>query len=263
MPPLVFTTDKFRLHEHFRKDPILFGYHLGDLDDFYFKHCQWAVCYPQMPRIEEAILIYTGGNVPSVLAFGLTEAFDELLKEMLPLLPSTFYCHFKNNHRDIFRQNYNVQSLGTHQKMKLIKFNPQPSTVTTGKIIRLGDSHESSLLKFYEISYPGNYFHEDMISSGKYFGYFVDNTLISVAGVHVYSPHYKIAVLGNIATRPDYRGNKYATMVTSHLVEELNNEGLLVTLNVKCDNKYAIKCYEQLGFQKQCEYEEALFALST
>lgn len=263
MPPLVFTTDKFRLFEHFKKDLILFGYHIGDLDDFYFKHCQWAVCYPQMPRIEEAILVYSGGNVPSVLAFGLTERFDELLKEMLPLLPPRFYCHFRDNSRDLFLDSYSEQSLGTHQKMKLIDFTPTSETLSTGKIIRLDDAHASVLLQFYEKSYPGNYFHARMISSGKYFGCFDNNSLLAVAGVHVYSREYKIAVLGNIATHPDYRGNQLAAIVTSHLVEELNNEGLFVTLNVKCDNDYAIRCYQKLGFRKQCEYEESLFSLST
>ena len=42
---LVFTTNKERLSEHFQKDPVLFAYHLGDLDDFYFKDCQWGATY--------------------------------------------------------------------------------------------------------------------------------------------------------------------------------------------------------------------------
>ena len=262
MSPLVFTTDKFRLFEHFKKDPILFGYHIGDLDDFYFEHCQWGVSYPQMPRIEEAILVYSGGHVPSVLAFGLTDKFDDLLKEMLPLLPPKFHSHFNDSSRHVFLNSYSEKSLGTYQKMKLIDFNPQPCADTTGTIIRLDDSHKITLLQFYKESYPGNYFHDRMLASGKYFGCFENNSLLSVAGVHVYSREYKIAVLGNIATHPDHRGNRLAAILTSHLIEELSNEGLLVALNVKCDNEYAIRCYEKLGFQKQCEYEESLFSLT-
>ena len=53
---LVFTVNKKHLERHFQKDPVLFGYHQGDLDDFYFPDCQWAADYHQRARIEELIL---------------------------------------------------------------------------------------------------------------------------------------------------------------------------------------------------------------
>ena len=106
-----------------------------------------------------------------------------------------------------------------------------------------------------------------MLATGKYFGCLVDDRvhaddrLLAVAGVHVCSDEYKVAVLGSIATHPEHRGRGLATTLTSHLTAELVNEGKLVCLNVKADNLPAIRCYKKLGFETIHEYEEALFEL--
>ena len=85
---LVFSTDKKRLLTHFQKDEVLFSYHIGDLDEFFFNDCQWFVDYADRARIEECLLLYTALEKPAVIAFGLTDRFDELLEESLPLLPA-------------------------------------------------------------------------------------------------------------------------------------------------------------------------------
>jgi len=261
---LIFTADKKKLQRHFEKDPVLFGYHLGDLDDFYFEHCQWAAAYGQSPRIEDVILIYTGLDTPAVLAFGLTERFGDLLDGMLDLLPVRFYCHFQETSHDIFLRRYREKPLGRHLKMKLGSFTPV-SDIDNACIVRLDGSHEPHLRALYDTAYPDNYFDSRMLATGKYFGCLVDDRLHAddrlqaVAGVHVCSDEYNIAVLGNITTHPDHRGRGLATALTSHLTAELVEEGKLVCLNVKVDNLPAIRCYEKLGFETIHEYEEALF----
>ncbi len=256
---LIFSFDKHRLKRHFEKDKVLFSYHLGDLDDFYFNDCQWAVDYPDRAKIEEVILVYTGCELPTVLAFGMTERFAELLNQMLPLLPIKFYCHFKEKHRDLFLQNYKETKLGTHFKMKLEKLNQV--SVDSSKIIQLDMSQLDMLRQLYKDAYPQNYFTERMIQTGKYYGYFDNGKIVSVSGVHVDSDKYQIAVLGNITTAKDYRGKGISTMVTSRLLEELTSENKTICLNVKADNKPAIASYTKLGFVKVHEYEEALFAI--
>ena len=75
--------------------------------------------------------------------------------------------------------------------------------------------------------------------------------LVSVAGVHVYSPQYKVAALGNITTRPDARGQGLGTAVTARLCQELLRAGMeCVGLNVKADNQGAVACYEKIGFAR-------------
>jgi ribosomal protein S18 acetylase RimI-like enzyme len=257
---LIFTADKKKLQHHFEKDRVLFAYHLGDLDDFHFERCQWAAAYGRSPRIDDVVLIYTGLETPTVLAFGLSERFRSLLESLLDLLPERFHCHFQEKSRDIFRSRYREKPLGMHLKMKLGTFAPA-SDIDNVKVIRLDGSHEPGLRELYDVAYPDGYFDSRMLATGKYFGYLVDDRVLAVAGIHVYSDEYKVAVLGSITTHPDHRGRGLATALTSHLTAELVSEGKLVCLNVKADNLPAIHCYEKLGFETIYEYEEALFEL--
>lgn len=256
-----FAIDRDRLNRHFQKDPVLFAYHIGDLDDFHFPHCQYACVYDRTAKIEDCVLIYTGLQTPAVLAFGLTDQFTGLLEEVLPILPLRFFCHFLERYRDILRSAYAESPLGTHIKMKLESFSPArvPSHLREDNIIRLDATHTRQLLEFYEQNYSTVYFTPRMLESGKFFGYVADGELRAVAGVHVYAPPYHIAVLGSIATAIAHRGKGLATLLTSKLTEELVRERLTVCLNVKADNVPAIRCYESLGFVKVHEYEESLF----
>lgn len=255
-----FTTDKNLLYGHFQKNPVLFGYHIGDLDDFYFGNCRWAVDVDGRGEICESILIYDGPAVPTVLALGPGRHLDNLIEELLPLLPDRFYCHFQREHRSIFLKRFAGKPLGTHLKMKLESPASYQLDISANRIARLDLSNKKELIDLYNRSYPRNYFDVRMLKTGKYFGYFDGGRIIAVSGIHVYSDEYNIAVLGNIVTDPDHRNRGLATAVTSRLVAELVSEGKLVTLNVGAANHPAIRCYRKLGFEKVHEYEESIFA---
>jgi ribosomal protein S18 acetylase RimI-like enzyme len=263
---LVFTTDKKRLLEHFRKDPVLFAYHIGDLDDFYFPYCQWGATYGKSPRVDDVVLLYTGCDTPTLLAFGLTDKFPELLSDFLAVAPNRFYCHFRAEHREILRRFADEKPLGTHLKMRLnisaFDSTASPEGGVVDSIIRLDESHEGELRTLYQTAYPEHYFVPRMLETGKYFGYYEKERLVAVTGVHVDSNEQKITVLGNITTHPDFRGRGLARILTHRLVRELVDEGKMVCLNVKADNMSAIACYERLGFEPVHQYEEGLFSLS-
>jgi len=254
-----FTTDKNLLYRHFEKDPVLFGYHIGDLDDFYFGDCRWAANLDDEGQISESILIYDGLTVPTVLAFGSGRHLDNLLEELLPVLPDRFYCHFQREYRPIFLRRFTEEPLGTHCKMKLELPACHRLNVSYDRIVRLDLSNSEKLIDLYNRSYPGNYFDVRLLRTRKYFGYFDGGRIIAASGIHVYSDEYNIAVLGNIVTDPDYRNRGLATAVTSRLVDELLSEGKLIMLNVGAVNHPAIKCYRRLGFKKVHEYEESIF----
>ena len=253
-----YTRNKETLLRHFKKDPIVFGYHIGDLDDFYFKNCKWATLGEN--EIEEAILIYTGLETPAILAFGLDDHFNSFLEDLLPELPDRFYCHYQKNSLEVFRQAFDNKPLGTHLKMRLVSEDYDSHVHNDLEIRRLNINHKKGLLELYERSYPDNYFDDRMLETGKYFGCIINGGIVCVSGVHVHSDEYKISVLGNITTHPDFRGRGLATAVTAKLVKELRADGNMVALNVKKDNFAAIKCYEKLGFEIYCEYEESFFS---
>jgi len=263
---LLFTTDKKRLLKHFRRDPVLFAYHIGDLDDFYFPDCLWAVHFGERSGIDDVLLTYTGCETPTLLAFGLSNRFGDLLSDYLTLAPRKFYCHYQKQHHATFTRYMTETPLGTHLKMKLNKAEfakHHPPDTRTGDLetVRLDASHEPLLRTLYAAAYPDNYFVPRMLQTGKYFGCFDAGSIVAVAGVHVSSDKHKIAVLGNIATHPDHRGHGLAGLLTYRLVAELICAKKMVCLNVKADNYPAITCYEKLGFVKVHEYEEALFEL--
>jgi predicted GNAT family acetyltransferase len=91
---------------------------------------------------------------------------------------------------------------------------------------------------------------------GQYFGLRQDGRLVSVAGVHVYSEHYRVAALGNIVTHPAYRRRGYARQVMARLCQSVLEKVEHVGLNVKADNDAAIACYARLGFEIIAPYGE-------
>lgn len=274
---LIFTTDKKRLLGHFQKDPVLFAYHIGDLDAFYFADCLWPSVVNPRSGLDDVLLTYTGCDSPTLLAFGLSDRFPELLRDYLPLAPKSFFCHFLKPHGSILREFCRETPLGTHLKMRLDEMlfaefcRSRPFRLLadarsgqsrqTDSPIRLDPSHEPALRRLYTVAYPGNYFVPKMLQTGKYFGCVENDNVVAVAGVHVVSDQHRVAVLGNITTHPDYRGRGLATELTRTLVAELVSEGKMVCLNVKADNSAAIACYRKLGFVPVHEYEEACFEL--
>jgi len=265
---VIFTTNKKRLLKHFQKDPVLFAYHMGDLDEFYFADCLWGTAANERSGLDDALLLYIGGETPTLLAFGLSDRFPDLLRDYLPLAPKRFFCHFQKPHRAIFCEFAHETPLGTHLKMKLdeksfadlCRSGPSRSRQDHAPF-RLDSSHEAALRRLYAAAYPDNYFVPRMLQTGKYFGFIEQDEIVAVAGVHVVSDEHKIAVLGNITTHPAHRGHGLAGELTRTLVAELVFEGKTVCLNVKADNATAIACYRKLGFVPVHEYEEALFEL--
>src|SRR5437868_2648858 len=88
---------------------------------------------------------------------------------------------------------------------------------TTPVLLGLNEDLE----ELYSISYPGNWFDARMLETDHYFGIYDGKQLASIAGIHVYSPHYKVAVLGNVTTHPDYRKLGMGTATCAKLCQVL------------------------------------------
>ena len=250
--------DKDSLYNRFAKDVFLFAYHIGDLDDFYFSDCTWFGL-KEKEKVVEIVLLYTGLKIPTLLLFGSREKVPYLVKQIIDELPDTFYCHYQGDFHKIFESKYHMTFLGTHLKMKfegeLAKF----SIIDTSGSVHLTENDEQNVLSLYKESYPEGYFVPYMLRSGKYYGIKVDKKIVSVAGVHVFSPLYNIAVLGNITTHPDFRGKGFAKKCISQLLKSFDGEINQIGLNVKKDNTIALQLYENLGFKVYTKYKEAYF----
>jgi predicted GNAT family acetyltransferase len=120
----------------------------------------------------------------------------------------------------------------------------------------LGEADLAPLQDFYRVGYPGNWFEPRLLATGKFAGPFMNSTLVSAAGIHVYSRRYGVAALGNISTLPGLRGRGLATAVTAWLCRDLIQSAANIVLNVQSDLASAIACYKKLGFEFHADYEE-------
>jgi predicted GNAT family acetyltransferase len=83
--------------------------------------------------------------------------------------------------------------------------------------------------------------------------------LVAVAGVQVASRQEGVAAIGNIFTRPDYRGRGFAQIATSAVVEAVKLTGIpTIGLNVGYRNAAAIRAYENIGFRIRFGYYEGV-----
>jgi ribosomal protein S18 acetylase RimI-like enzyme len=242
-----------------RMNPFLHLYSLGDLDDFFWPHTTW-VALRQGSEVRQLALLYTDltMRMPTVLAFAEQpeSLMRDLLRAWLPVLPRRFYAHLTEGVADVLADDYRVQPHGTFHKMGLTD-RSRLAAFDGSEAVALSAADTEDLLGLYAASYPGNWFVPRMLETGFYFGIRRGRALVSVAGVHVFSPQYKVAALGNITTRPDARRQGLATTTTARLCQELLHTGIeYVGLNVKADNPGAIACYEKLGFVHVADHGE-------
>lgn len=254
--PLQFKKD---LLAYLCRNIYLHIYSIGDLDDFFWPRTRWLVTRDG-EAIDALALLYTGQSLPTLLA--LTDDLNRmmaLLHRFVKQLPDACYAHLSPGVEGVLAQWYELTAHGEHLKMRLSATDRLRETSSEGAFpLKCSDLPEVEA--FYKRSYPGNWFDPRMLETGQYHGLREDRQLVSVAGIHVYSPEYRVAALGNIATRSDYRGRGLARRVTAAVCRSLLNQVDHIGLNVKADNVAAIRCYERLGFESHATYGE--FSLS-
>ena len=186
------------------------------------------------------------------------EAISKLLISIIDILPKKFYAHLSPELEIHLQDSFSLESYGLYYRMMLIKWSDDLlSKIDTTKVKRLSVSDLPMIKTLYDESYPGNWFDKRMLETNQYFGIFEGNRLVSIAGIHVFSPKYKVAALGNITTHPDYRNKGFGKMVSARLCKSLLDEGIEnIGLNVKADNLAAISSYEKIGFERVTDYNE-------
>lgn len=248
-------SDERAILEYLKKDAELQIYCIGDLDEFYREKTTWFGITDGI-EIRAIALLYAGMETPTLIALDRdTESLVTLLEKTKNILPESFYAHLSPGIVRVFGENSILRDFGLHYKMTLRR---TPETISDPAIRRLTSDDAESACDFYREAYPGNWFDSRMLLTGKYFGYYIGENLRGIAGVHVYSPKYGVAALGNIAVHPDHLRSGICYKLTSALCSDLFREIPLTGLNVKSDNIAAISCYQKAGFVITGEYEEYL-----
>ena len=249
-------TDKQIIESFLRRNAALHLYELGDLDDFFFPFTTWYASEDD-GEIKSMALLYKGTELPVLLALDDpgSASMPALLNELKDQLPERFYCHLTPGLESSLEHRFSLESHGAHHKMTLTD-QSMLDAVDVSCAVQLSVRDKEEILEFYASAYPGNWFDARMLETGQYFGLRRKGKLASIAGIHVYSPKYKVAALGNIATLPEFRGQGLGTGVTAALCQNLLKTVDIIGLNVKTDNADAIRCYQKLGFKITGEYNE-------
>ena len=251
--------DTGEIERYLRQQTLIHLYELGDLDDFFWQYTTWYAL-KEAEQIQSLLLLYSAIDPPVLLAISENlPALRNLLQSSIHLLPPRFYAHLSGDLSTLLATYYRVDSHGLHYKMAFVDTS-RLEMVSTSEAITLTTTDLEELQTLYRVSYPGNSFDLRMLETGHFYGIRRDHTLVSVAGVHVYSPRYRVGVVGNVTTHPSYRGKGLGTAVCARLCQQLLQTVEHIGLNVKADNVAAIASYKRLGFEVIGEYEEALLS---
>lgn len=251
MEPVILN-DKDTIETILRRNVPLNVYAIGDLDDFFWRFTSW---YADR-SLSEVVLVYRGQELPVVMALSDdVHAMEALLKDVMHLLPRRFHAHLSPGLERVLLERFSLEPFGEHTRMCLRNSSALLEFECSGTV-ELGPGDLEEIMALYRTAYPGNWFDPRMLETGRYRGMRISGSLVSIAGVHVYSRNYGVAALGNVATAPEYRRRGYGSGVTAALCLSLAKEVEEIALNVRSDNRAAISCYGRLGFEPVAVFRE-------
>ena len=251
--PVVRLDDRACIEAVLRRNAPVHIYAIGDLDDFFWPRTTWYAL--DTPRPDEVALLYRAHEAATLLLLEDTPGSRPLLAAIAPLLPPRFYAHLHPDLVPTLAQSHRFESKGMYEKM-LLDDTDGIQQLGCPEAQVLGPDDLEELRELYEQSYPDHAFDSRMLETGQYVGLRLRGSLVSVAGVHVFSPRYGVAALGNVTTHPAARGRGWGRRVTARCCQQLLTTVSMIGLNVRADNLPALCCYRSLGFQRVHRYVE-------
>jgi len=251
-------TDKSPILAFLEADRLYAAYAVGDLEPEMFAQSAWAGA-ERDGRMEALALYYTGLEPPALLLMGDADGLRAILED--ELCPEWVYLTCRTKHLPMTREFYEWDEMIPMWRLALQPAHFRP---VKGDCVRLVPAHSNQLTELYALG-GGNAFSPTQVQYGVFYGVLADGQLVAAAGTHLVSPTYGVAAVGNVFTRPDYRGRGYGTVTTGAVVAELLQRGIRdIVLNVSQGNAGAIRIYERLGFKCYCPFLEGpAFARST
>lgn len=252
------TNDRALLRSVLASSPVRAAYMLGDLDPNYVRYTRWFVASdePDGP-IGAVAMLYSGLRIPVVLTYGEARLLRPALSRVLELMPGPAYLQIQQGHDAAVAQLYDVSPLRPLVRMGLTRNTyVRPGTADVD-VMRLGHGDTAALMQLYQY-YPDAFFEPYQLEGGHYFGVREGDRLLAVAGVHVVSEEFQVAVIGNVVTHPEARGRGLARTCVARQLDELLELVPLVALNVPDDNDSAHRTFGALGFTADCSFLEGL-----
>lgn len=228
------------------RDVAWSGYALADLDPEHREHCEWTV------GRRSAILLYKGLQPPILFAQGDPAEIGTMAGEV-----NSGPCQYTltGTYRAAFGERLDLQ---TESKMWRMVLRRRRRLENPGHAERMHarDADEIESLWAGHLDRPDAY-HRRQLDNGIHYGVRREGNLVAIAGTHVLSLDSNLAAIGNVFTHPDHRGQGYARLTSTAVLQallEMNIETIL--LNVAMENDRAMRLYQDLGFAPYCGYYE-------
>ncbi len=245
--------DRDQIEGYLQSNPDLHVYGLGDLEDEFWPHTEWygAVNGNNLAAI---CFVFSQFDPPTVVAISEAEntALYGLMSAISDRLPDYFGAHLGISATGSLSRQFEAPVMSDWRKMALTD-RSRLAEVDVSKVERLGREDQTALRSLYDGVYRhseiSNVFDPSMLDVGPYFGVREGKEIVSVAGVHVFSPRYGVAAVANVATHPGWRNRGLASAVTARLCQELDLQVQHVGLNVAKANDSAVRAYRRIGFE--------------
>jgi len=241
--------DNAAIRDVLMTDDSYTAYALAQLDPDLFRLAEWYVATSGEAR---ALLLHSRGGLGRALfALGDSGALNALLG--LHPGPRFSFGSFRPEHRRVVERYFMLTRPQTMLRMSVAPAGFKP---IEREAVRLTGRDIASVNRLYATEGGSSTYQARHIEDGVYFGVFVDNLLISIAGTHVVSASEGVAVVGNVFTHPLYRGQGLGAVATSATTAHLLERCPLVVLTVEEENLAAVRIYQRLGYETQCTLHE-------
>ena len=231
------------------QDLVWNSFALADLEPPLREYSQFVIASQDGSNECAICLILRHPIIGQVLSpFGAEEGIAAILAHIV--LPECPLIQVQEFHIPLLQRYYQPETMWKRLlRMAITSTSWRPlHTAPPRPVKQLGLSDVPALKNLY-MQHPESGFSADLFTQGLYFGAHEGERIIAAGGTHALVPAHRIAVLGNILTALEARGQGYATAITAALIIMLfDQDSSTVVLNVFEDNSSAIRIYQRLGF---------------
>lgn len=249
------TRDLGELRQILDGDRLFAAYALAQLEPEAFPHARWWTARSDLGL--SLICHSRAGLGDATFALGPADGVAAILS----LHPGQFqtFATAKPAHIEALEESHVLTGARQMQRMRVTAESFRPATGADGdaKTFRLRGYQVQTLNRLYSAEGGPTSYRPHHVDDGCYFGIVEDDRLVAVAGTHSISPSNGVAVVGNVFTHPQHRGQRHATLATSATTVELLQTCPDVVLSVDPANTPAISAYETLGYVRHGEIVEA------
>ena len=246
-------TDLSRVRAILDRDRAWAAYAIGDLSPEFANGCSWYAPDDGSPAL---LLLYRGFDPPVAIAVGDVKDLTPLFQE---IDAPTISLHMRPDAIAALSPAYRPTYTRAMWRMTVEPASFRPAS--TDAVVTLDESDLAAVTALYQDGRQRDegpaFFYPWMLRQGTFRGIREGADLVAVAGTHLYSRELGVCAIGNVYTRGDRRREGLGASVTSAVVQHAISQSIpTIVLNVSQANSGARRVYEQLGFNRHCDFLE-------